>query len=145
MKCFSIKSIPKTAAPIAAVYPTEWSENPILTFGKCFFKSLIANIFTSLSGVGYSVLQWRRMISHSFVPAFTKISIQFSISSIVAIPEESITFFPSLLIAPIRFKYGKFVISPEGIFHKFCPIESKNSTDPISNGVENTSKPISSA
>ena len=67
---FSIKHIPKAVAPTAAIYPTEWSEKPTLTFGKLFFKSFIAKIFTSQSGVGYSVLQCNNIISSSFVPCF---------------------------------------------------------------------------
>ena len=88
--------------------------------------------------VGYSVVQCS--IEISSVPLSSNISTAACISSKVAIPVDRITF---LFCFPIFSKYGRFVISPDGILYTGISVLIRKSSDSSSNGVENTSTPFS--
>ena len=82
----------------------------------------IAFKFTSSKGHGYSVVQCSKDKLDLSKPAFSNVVTPNSISFIVHIPVERIV---GLFMAPIFFKYGTCVISPDGILNKVKPKVSK--------------------
>ena len=125
VKCFSITRAPNATAAIGTSIPNVWSEYPTST-SKVVPIVCIAFRLTSTIGVGYSVLQCNIVILSIFLSLNTlKAS---SISEMEHIPVDITKWGQSIkwLLPPNHTiplcksandsKYGKFVISPDGIF-----------------------------
>src|SRR5512142_1027371 len=99
----------------------------------------MARRFTSRNGVGYSVLHCRTVMSDLLVPLLVSTLTAALTSLRSAMPVDRMTLRPS---RPILRRYGRLVISPDGILNVRRPRRLKRSMLARSNGEERKVMPF---